>query len=172
MVILSLHLQERWTREARLAAGWWEGLGGGLGSPHSCRLWCLESRWKAARELQIHSPHNWLFSCIAERHSLAAADSHCFLLQLWGVGAKEMWGREAALGAPEVRSHLVWEAYCSGILKLPVSRPVWDGAWYEIKPDKRECLLNGWRRDKYRCFGQWKFCGFNDFLKSFVGQLL
>lgn len=64
----------------------------------SCRLWCSEGMWKAAREIQIHSPGNWLFSCISERHSLAGADSYCFLLLPLGVGAKEMWGKDAAFG--------------------------------------------------------------------------
>ena len=53
---------------------------------------------KAAREIRIHSSCNWLFSCSAERHSLAQADSYCFLLLPLGVGAKEMWGKDAALG--------------------------------------------------------------------------
>lgn len=65
----------------------------------SCRLWCFEGMWKTAREIQIHSPSNWLFSCISERHSLAGADSYCFLLLPLGVGGKEMWGKDAAFGA-------------------------------------------------------------------------
>lgn len=65
----------------------------------SCRLWCFEGMWKTAREIQIHSPSNWLFSCISERHSLARADSYCFLLLPLGVGGKEMWGKDAAFGA-------------------------------------------------------------------------
>lgn len=65
----------------------------------SCRLWCFEGMWKTAREIQIHSPSNWLFSCISERHSLAGADSYCFLLLPLWVGGKEMWGKDAAFGA-------------------------------------------------------------------------
>lgn len=82
-----------WSKEARRAgaalgsgwgAGWWE-------YPGSCPLRCCEGMWTAAREIQRHSPHNWLFSCIWAR-----ADNHCFLLLPLRVRAREIWGRDAA----------------------------------------------------------------------------
>lgn len=107
-VFLSRHLAERrdeakwgwWGQERRLRMSDRRVRASGRRTPQtrSCRLWCSEGMWKAAREIQIHSPGNWLFSCISERHSLAGADSYCFLLLPLRVGAKEMWGKEAPFG--------------------------------------------------------------------------
>lgn len=53
---------------------------------------------------------------------LTAIVSSCCLSR---VEAKEMWGKDAACGGPEVRSHPAHEAYCSDICELPLSSLRW-----------------------------------------------
>lgn len=85
-----------WSKEARRAgaasgsgwvAGWW-------GCPGSCLLGAMKAGGRQPGKF-THSARN-LFRGISERHNWAGADSYCFLLLPGRVGAREIWGRDAA----------------------------------------------------------------------------
>lgn len=132
MVFLSRHLVERMD-EAK--CGWWGqelpqrfGMSdrmvrtSGRRALQTCswRLWSLEGMWKAAREIQIHSPPLIDYSAASRKTQFGGGDSCCFLLlPLRGVEAKEMWGKDAAFRGLEVKSPAAHGAYCSDICKPP-----------------------------------------------------
>ena len=179
MVFLSRHLVERMD-EAK--CGWWGqelpqrfGMSdrmvrtSGRRALQTCswRLWSLEGMWKAAREIQIHSPGNWLFSCISERHSLVGLIAIVSFCCLWGVEAKEMWGKDAAFRGLEVRSPPAHGAYCSDICKPPFLIQSEMGHAVKQNLIKRKRCSHWWmggEEGKVRAdtMDKWNFCGLSD----------
>lgn len=187
MVFLSRHLVERmgeaklWLVTAEAASevwdewqtGWWEGLGGGPCRPAPGDFEVWKARGRQPGKTQIHSPSNWLFSCISETHSLVGLTAIVSFCCLWGRGggSEGNSGQRWGLRGLEVRSHPAHKACCLGICKPPFFfffNPVWDGQWCKVDPDKKEKmqpLMNGWRRRKNECrhYGQMEFLWANDF---------
>lgn len=122
----------------------------------SWRSLSLEGTWKAAREkTQIHSPSNWLFSCISETHSLVGLTA---IVSFGGWSGGVRWKlrkfgakmRSRGTGGKPSSSQSLLFRY---LQETPFFffNPVWDGQWCKVDPDKKEKLqplMNGWRRRK------------------------
>jgi hypothetical protein len=119
--------------------------------------------WKAAREIQIDSPSNWLFSCVSKKTQLGWEWQPLFPFADLG-GSQGNVGHRGSLGGAWSERLPGPSVYAFADLLLAPSLR-WIQVPYRVWEDKKEWLrqVGAGRRKRCRHPRQMECCGFNDF---------